>query len=231
MPRKREEATTRHSVLVIGLGIFGRTVAQTLVSLGHDVLGVDEDPEIVADMAPRLTTVVEADATSEAALRQLGAAEFSRGLVAVGDLEASVLVASNLIDLEVRQVWAKALSDRHARILERLGVHHVVNPEREQGSRLGHLIGGSMLDFIEVEEGWALVKVLPLPESVNRTLRESRLRELYGVTVVGTKRPGTPFQFAHPESVVHTDDTLIIAGPTRVCERFSSIAEAAQLDQ
>lgn len=231
MARKRQEEATRRNVLVVGLGIFGSTVAETLVSLGHDVLGVDEDPEIVADMATRLTTVVEADATNEEALRQLGAAEFSRGLVAVGDLEASVLVASNLIDLGVRRVWAKALSDRHARILQRLGVHHVVNPEREQGSRVGHLIGGSMLDFIEVEEGWALVKVLPLPESINRTLRESRLRELYGVTVVGTKRPGHPFQFAHPESVVRSDDTLIIAGPTRVCEQFSSIAEAAQLDQ
>jgi trk system potassium uptake protein TrkA len=229
MPRRRPSGeVARQNVLVIGLGIFGTAVAETLVSLGHEVLGVDEDPDVVADLAPRLTFTAEADGSSEQALPQLGPSDFSRGLVAVGDLEASVLAASNLIDIGVPQVWARALSDRHGQILERLGVHHVINPEREQGRRVGHLIGGTMLDFIEVDEGWALVKVLPLPESVGVTLGESRLRELYGITVVGTKQPGKPFQFAQRETVVKPDDTLIIAGETRVCEQFSAIAEAAR---
>ncbi len=231
MPRRRTPDLERQSAIILGLGVFGRSVAETLVSLGHDVLGVDEDPDVVADAAPALTAVVEADVASEEALRQLGAGEFSRGLVAVGDLEASVLASSNLIDLGVRQVWAKALSDRHARILERLGVHHVVRPEQEQGRRVGHLIGGTMLDFIEVDEGWALVKVLPLPESIGRSLAESRLREFYDITVVGTKRPGRPFQYARPETVVHAEDALIIAGETAKCERFSAIVGAARADQ
>lgn len=228
MPRRRTADTARQKVLVVGLGVFGSSVAETLVSLGHDVLGVDEDPDVVADVAPRITSAVEGDGSSEETLRQLGAGDFARGLVAVGDLEASVLAASNLVDLEVPQVWAKALSDRHARILERIGVHRVVSPEREQGNRVGHLIGGTMLDFIEVDEGWALVKVLPLPESIGQSLGESRLRELYGITVVGTKRPGKPFQFARRETVVHPEDALIIAGETRLCEQFSAIAEAAR---
>lgn len=229
MPRRRQEGeVARQNVMVIGLGMFGTAVAETLVALGHEVLGVDQNRDVVADLAPRLTYTAEADASSEDALRQLGAADFSRGLIAVGDLESSVLAASNLIDLGVRQVWARALSDRHARILERLGVHHVVNPEREQGRRVGHLIGGTMLDFIEVDEGWALVKVLPLPESIGKTLGESHLRELYGITVVGTKRPGKPFQYAQRETVIHPEDALIIAGETRVCEQFSAIADEAR---
>lgn len=231
MPRRLTPERTRQNVVVLGLGVFGRSVAETLISLGHDVLGVDEDPEVVAEVAPLLTAVVEADVASEDALRQLGVAEFDRGLVAVGDLEASVLAASNLIDLGLRQVWAKALSDRHARILERLGVHHVVRPEQEQGRRVGHLIGGTMLDFIEVDEGWALVKVQPLPESIGRSLAESRLRELYGITVVGTKRVGRPFQYARPETVVHAEDALIIAGETATCERFSAIVDSARAAQ
>ncbi|MGB9374473.1 MAG: TrkA family potassium uptake protein [Jiangellales bacterium] len=228
MPRRRNADVARQNVLVIGLGVFGSSVAETLVSLGHEVLGVDENPDVVADVAPRITSAVEGDGSSEETLRQLGASDFARGLVAVGDLEASVLAASNLVDLGVPQVWAKALSDRHARILERIGVHRVVSPEREQGNRVGHLIGGTMLDFIEVDDGWALVKVLPLPESIGQSLGESRLRELYGITVVGTKRPGKPFQFARRETVVHHEDALIIAGETRLCEQFSAIAEAAR---
>jgi trk system potassium uptake protein len=228
MPRRRVADTARQNVLVIGLGVFGSSVAETLVSLGHEVLGVDEDPDVVADVAPRITAAVEGDGASEETLRQLGAKDFARGLVSVGDLEASVLAASNLVELGVPQVWAKALSDRHARILERIGVYRVVSPEREQGNRVGHLIGGTMLDFIEVDEGWALVKVLPLPEAIGKSLGESRLRELYGITVVGTKRPGRPFQFAQRETVVHPDDALIIAGETRLCEQFSAIAEAAR---
>jgi len=231
MSRRKPGEIPRHNVLVIGLGVFGSSVAETLVSLGHEVLGVDEDPDVVARFAPRLTSVVEADGAIFEALQQLGAGDFTRGLVAVGDLEASMLAASNLIDLGVDQVWAKALSDRHAKILQRLGVHHVVSPEREQGRRVGHLIGGTMLDFIEVDEGWALVKVLPLPESIGKALGESHLRELYGITVVGTKRPGRPFQYAQRETVIHPDDTLIIAGETRVCERFSAISEAARMHQ
>lgn len=228
MPRRRVGDIPRHTVLVIGLGVFGSSVAETLMSLGHEVLGVDEDPEVVAQMADRLTSVVEADGSSEDAMRQLGIRDFTRGLVAVGDLEASVLAAANLVELGVQHVWAKALSDRHARILERIGVHNVVSPEREQGMRVGHLIGGTMLDFIEVDHGWALVKVLPLPESVGKTLGESHLRELYGITVVGTKRPGKPFQYAQRETLIQPDDALIIAGETRVCEQFSAIAADAR---
>ena len=228
MPRRRLTETPRHTILVIGLGVFGSSVAETLMALGHEVLGVDEDPDVVARMADRLTSVVEADGSDEAAMRQLGIRDFTRGLVAVGDLEASVLAAANLVELGVQHVWAKALSDRHGRILERIGVHHVVSPEREQGMRVGHLIGGTMLDFIEVDDGWALVKVLPLPESIGKSLGESHLRELYGITVVGTKRPGRPFQFAQRETVIQPEDALIIAGETRVCEQFSAIADEAR---
>ena len=226
--RRTADDAPRHNVLVVGLGVFGRSVAETLVSLGHEVLGIDEDPEVVADLAPSLTYVAEADGANEAAMRQLGAGDFARGLVAVGDIEASVLAASNLIELGVPRVWAKALSARHERILERIGVHNVVNPEREQGRRVGHLIGGSMLDFIEVEEGWALVKVPPLPEHVGRTLAESRMRDTYHVTVIGTQRAGGPFHVSGRETVIRADDALIIAGETGDCERFSAITAAAQ---
>lgn len=226
MSRRSRPELRRENVLVIGLGWFGRSVARTLVSLDHEVLAIDDDPEVVAELAAELTAVVEADATSLEALEQLGAREYTRALVGIGDVEASVLAAFNLVDLGVAQVWAKALSERHAMILAKLGVQHVVSPEKDAGMRIGHLIAGTMLDFIEVDPGWALVKVIPPPEAIGRTLAESNLRRLHGITVVGTKRPGRDFVYARPETVVAPDDVLIVAGPTVDCEQFSAFAAA-----
>jgi trk system potassium uptake protein TrkA len=226
MPRRRT-ALPRENVLVIGLGWFGRSVARTLVLLEHEVLGIDDDAEVVAELASELTAVVQADGTSLEALEQLGARDYSRALVGIGDVEASVLAAFNLVELGIPQVWAKALSERHASILDRLGVQHVVSPEKDAGMRVGHLMAGTMLDFIEVDEGWALVKVAPPPEAIGRTLAESNLRRLHDITVVGTKRPGHDFVYARPETVVARSDVLIIAGATKDCERFSAYATAA----
>ena len=127
-------------VLVIGLGRFGTAVAETLMKLGHQVLGVDADPGNVQRTAARLTHAVEADATDEEVMRQLGAGEFGRAVVGIGtDLEASILSASVLAALEVPDIWAKAITVPHGRILERVGAHHVVFPEHDMGRRVAHL--------------------------------------------------------------------------------------------
>jgi trk system potassium uptake protein TrkA len=230
MPRRQRADLPREHVMVIGLGWFGRSVARTLVALDHEVLGIDDDADVVAELSTELTAVVEADGTNVEALEQLGAREYTRALVGIGDVEASVLTAFNLVDLGITQVWAKALSERHASILDKLGVQHVVSPEKDAGMRVGHLMAGTMLDFIEVDAGWALVKVAPPAEAVGRTLAESSLRRLHNVTVVGTKRPGHDFVYARPETVVTRDDVLIIAGATRDCEQFSAYATQSIID-
>jgi Trk K+ transport system NAD-binding subunit len=147
-------------VLVIGLGRFGSALAETLMELGHDVLGVDADPKIVQDHADDLTHVLEADATDIEVLRQLGAGEFGRAVVAIGtDLEASILTASVLGELGVPDIWAKAITVAHGRILERVGAHHVVYPEHDMGRRVAHLLTGRMIEFVQLDEGFALVEL------------------------------------------------------------------------
>jgi trk system potassium uptake protein TrkA len=119
--------------VVIGLGRFGRSLALELTREGVEVLGVDSDPRVVRSLAGRLTHVVEADSTDLDAMRGLGIGEFDRAVVGVGtNLEASILSASVVLELEVRNVWAKAISQSHARILHQVGVHHVVRPEHER---------------------------------------------------------------------------------------------------
>jgi trk system potassium uptake protein TrkA len=212
------------AVVVIGLGRFGSQVAESLIELGHEVLAIDEDPELVQRLADRFTHVVQADATDEAALRQLGVGEFRRAVVGIGgDIEASVLTVLALTELEVPEIWAKAISAKHGRILERVGAHHVVYPEAAMGERVAHLVTGKMIDFIEFDDDYAIAKTRA-PRAVHgRTLAEAALRSRYGVTVVGVKRPGTEFIHATPDTVVHPGDLLIVSGPTRKVERFAAV--------
>jgi trk system potassium uptake protein TrkA len=212
------------SVLVVGLGRFGSTLALALSRLGHEVLAVDARMELVQEFSGQLTHVVQADATSEAALRQIGASDLDVAVVAIGDdIEASVLATGALIDLGVSQVWAKAITRAHGRILERIGAHHVVFPEADAGERVAHLLTGKMIDFIEFDDDYAIVKTMAPVEAHGRTLGETKLRTKYGVTIVGVKRPGQDFTYALPETEVHPGDMLIVAGKTDDVERFAAV--------
>jgi len=212
-------------VILIGLGRFGSAVATSLERLGHEVLAIDENADLVRHRAQELTHVVEADGTDEEALRQLGAGDFSRGVVAIGDdIEASVLAVLTLVELGVKEVWAKAITRKHGRILERVGAQHVIYPESAMGERVAHMVTGKMIDFIEFDDGFAIARTRAPKEAFDLTLGDSRLRTKYGVTVVGVKRPGLDFTYARPETLIHDRDELIVSGPTDKVERFSAMA-------
>ena len=211
------------SVLVVGLGRFGSALAEDLQRLGHDVLAVDASGTLVQEWSDRLTHVVQADATNEAAMRQLGADGFTVAVVAIGTgIEASVLSTGVLIDLGVREVWAKAITASHGRILERIGAGHVVYPERDTGKRVAHLISGKLIDYIEFDDGFAIAKLRAPREAHGRTLTEAALRSRYGVTVVGVKRPGQDFTYAQPDTRVGAGDLLIVSGATNLVEKFAA---------
>ena len=211
-------------VVVVGLGRFGKSLALELVEEGTEVLGIDDNPKTVQSLAGRLTHVVQADSTNEEALRQLSVHEFDRAVVAIGsDLEASILTSSILVNFGVRDIWAKAISHSHARILTQLGVHHVIRPEHDMGKRVAHLVRGRMVDYIEFDDGYAIVKTQPPTSILGLPLGESRVRSRYGVTIVGVKRAGEDFTHATPETVVHEGDLIIVSGPEDGVERFSDL--------
>lgn len=212
------------AVAVIGLGRFGKSLALELVNEGTEVLGVDADPRIVQSLAGRLTHVVEADSTNDEAMRQLGIQDLGRAVIGVGtDLEASILSASVALNLGVPNVWAKAISQAHARILTQLGVHHVVRPEHDMGKRVAHLVRGRMMDYIELDDGYAFVKTKPPKQILNKALNDTEVRTRYGITVVGIKRGSRQFTYATPQTVVVPGDIIIVAGDREAVERFSDL--------
>lgn len=210
------------SVLVIGLGRFGGSLAATLDGLGRDVLAVERDQELIRAWTGRIP-LVEADASNPDALEQLGVQEFPIAVVGVGtSLEASVLITGNLVDLGTPLIWAKAISAEHGRILQRIGAHHVVYPEHDAGARVAHLVSGRMLDFIELEDGFAIVKMRPPKETQGFTVGEIDIRRKYGISVIGVKEPGQPFEYASADTRIDDGDTLVLSGDTVLLEKFAA---------
>ncbi|MCQ1949074.1 TrkA family potassium uptake protein [Arthrobacter jinronghuae] len=210
-------------MLVIGLGRFGAATAEQLVRQGREVLAVERDPALVQKASGLLTHVVQADATNIEALKQLGAEDFSAAVVGVGtSIESSVLITVNLVDLGIEHLWVKAITPAHGKILTRIGANHVIYPEADAGRRAAHLVGGRMLDFIEFDDGFAIVKMYPPKETQGFTLGESNVRAKYGVTVVGVKSPGEDFTYAQPNTKVSSRDTLIVSGHVDLLERFAA---------
>ena len=212
-------------VLVIGLGRFGAATAGQLDRLDREVLAVDGDEGLVQKWSERVTHAVQADARNIDALRQIGAQEFSIAVVAVGSsIEASVLITANLVDLKIPQIWAKAISQSHGKILSRIGANHVIYPEAEAGERVAHLVSGRMIDFIEFDDDFALVKMYPPKPIRGIRLADSQVRKKYGITVVGVKSPGKDFTYATPETVISNHDLIIVSGNSSDIERFASIS-------
>ncbi|NIK55744.1 potassium channel family protein [Kribbella shirazensis] len=215
---------TPSRVVVIGLGRFGSSLARELARRGYEILGIDADPRRVQVLSDDLTHTVVADTTDEQALRQVGVPDFERAVVGIGsNLEASILTTSLLVDFGIPNIWAKALNHQQGRILERIGAHHVVLPEHDMGERVAHLVTGRMLDFIQFEDDYAIIKTIAPREADGLPLGQSRLRSKYDVTVVGIKRPGEGFTYATAETVVHKGDVLIVAGKTAAVERVADL--------
>lgn len=213
-----------HRVVVLGLGRFGSSLALELVSQGVEVMAIDADPKLVQRYADDLTHAVVADTTDAEVMRQLGVDEFERAVVGIGtNLEASILTTTVLVDFGITNIWAKAISREHGRILERIGAHHVVLPEHEMGERVAHLVTGKMLDYIEFEDDYAMIKARPPKEAIGKPLGQSKLRGKYGVTVVGVKRPGDGFTYATAETVIERGDVLIVAGKVTDVERLADL--------
>jgi trk system potassium uptake protein TrkA len=212
------------SVAVIGLGRFGSALALELMAAGVEVLGIDTNEELVQSHNGELTQVVRADSTKEESLRQLAVDEFDRVVVAIGDdVQASILTCSILLGLKIPVIWAKAVSERHGLILEQLGVHHVINPERDMGRRVAHLVRGAAIDYLEIEPGYSLAKIAAPASIRGMPLGRTTIRQQHGITVTAFRSPSGEWQNADNETVLKDGDTALIVGPSARVEAFAQL--------
>lgn len=211
---------TTTPVVILGLGRFGMALGEELVHSGVEVFGIDADEATVTRAASQLTHVAVADTTNPDVLRQLSVHEAQRVVIGIGsDMGASLLTASAVVvDLAVPNVWAKADSNSHAKILQQIGVHHVIRPERDTGRRIAHLISGRIEEYVEFDRDFAMVKVAPPVSMIGRTIEAVPP----GVHIVAVRSQDDSFKHATPGTVIASGDLVIAAGNVTDLERFAS---------
>ena len=177
------------SFLVVGLGRFGMSLARELYMLGHEVLGIDANEEIVYKCVDQMTHAVVGDAKDETVLRSIGVRNFDCAIVAVAnDIQDSVLVTLMLKEMGVKEVVAKAQSDLHKKVLERIGADRVVFPEHEMGLRLAQSLSASnVINFLELSPDYGIAEIKPPREWTGKTLRDLDVRAKYGINILAAR--------------------------------------------
>ncbi|MFJ3032066.1 potassium channel family protein [Rothia terrae] len=215
-------ADEKKTVAIIGLGRFGQSMALELMADGTEVLGIDNDANVVQQMNNRLSHVVRADATNPEVLEQLDILDFDRIVVAIGNhLESSILVTSYLLRQGVTNIWAKAVSEQHGIILQQLGVEKVVFPERDMGKRVAHLLQGGLQEYIQIDRNCVTVMSSAPRVFVGKDVRPRQLLQQYGLAFTAFK--DARGQWHHlPESMrVEATDTVVFSGPPQQVEQFA----------
>jgi trk system potassium uptake protein len=202
------------SIVVLGLGRFGSAVARTLQSLGHDVLGVDGDPDLVEQLSNELTHAVCCDCTDEDQLRSLGLRNFDVAVVAIGhDVQASILATVLVKEIGVPKVVAKASGELHGRTLAKVGADRVVYPERDMGARVAHsLLTGSVMDYIELSPDYTIMELNTPDKMMGKSLRDLDLRGRFGITVMAIKRAERINAAPMAADLVEPGDVLVLLG-------------------
>ena len=216
----------KRQVLIIGLGRFGISLATRLFSMGHDVMAVDEDEKKVQNISAQITHAVQADATDEAVLRELGVSNFDVAIVTMGEaIQNSVLCAILLKKLGVPYVIARAENDLHGTILDKIGVDKVVFPEREMGIRVAHsLILTDVQDYIPVAPSYGVSKLATLPYLVGKSVSDIGLGRggRWGLAVLLVQRGKEVIVTPDRAEILRQGDVLIVAGSDEKLEQFMS---------
>ena len=202
------------SFVVIGLGLFGSSVARQLCALGAEVLAIDTDSELVQQIGGDVTTAAVADARDQEVLRALGAHECDCAVIAIGDdLAGSVLATMNLKELGIPEIICKAHDETHRKVLEKLGADKVVIPEKEVADKLARsLTSHNVLDFIELSNDYGIVE-LPVPKAwVGRSLKELNIRAKVGVNIIAVERNEKITVSPRAEFELAKNDILVVLG-------------------
>lgn len=203
------------SYLIIGLGKFGRACAKELCNLGHDVLGVDENLKLVNDAASYLTHTVCANSTNEDFLKSISVDDFDSCIVAIGDnQEASVMITVLLKEHGAKNIIAKAQSEIHAKILEKVGADKVILPEHDMGIKLAHtLCNTSIYDLVDISPEHSIVSIKAPREWAGKTLGALSAREKYGVNIIAIESElKNANVFPTANTTINKNDTIIVIG-------------------
>ncbi len=212
----------KKSFAVLGLGKFGSGVAESLTKAGAEVLAVDNNEEIINNIAQSVTYAVRADICDVEVLRSLGVGNMDGVVVAItGSLDASVMATITAKELGVPYILAKASNALHKKILEKVGADRVIIPEKESGNRMAYqLLAKNFLDIIELSDKVSMVELAVKPEWIGKSLRSLDLRKKAGANVVAIKQKEEVVVTMDPDKPLTEDMILWVTAEKKNIEKL-----------
>jgi len=209
------------------MGRFGRSVAMELYHMKHEVLVVEEQEELIADMVNHATDVIIGDSKDETVLRSLGVPNFDCVIVAIAsDIESSVLTTIMLKDLGAKMLICKARNVLHSKILTQLGADRVVLPELEMGRQVAHsLVSQKVLDYLEISQDYGVIEIVTPNHWVGKSIMKSSLRRKYGITIMAIRAAKTEKVNFSPNAdvVLNEGDILTVIGAKHDLDIISAL--------
>ena len=209
------------SILLIGVGRFGRHIAVQLSQLGHQVMAVDTDEERINEVMPFVTNAQIGDSTNAEFLRSLGIGNFDVCIVTIsGNFQNSLETTSLLKELGAKCVVSRAERDVQAKFLLRNGADHIVYPEKQVAKWAAiRYTADHIFDYIEFDEQHAIVEV-EVPEGwVGKSIGELDIRRKFGINILGIKRAGKTDVSVTPETVLAKDETILALGEYKAMQK------------
>ena len=210
--------------VVIGLGNFGHYLAINLYKKGHEVVAIDKNADRVAEIKDQVSQAVIADATDRKAMEALGLDKMDAAVICIGSvLSESILATLNMKDIGIAQVFAKALSEAHSRILYKIGTSEVFFPEKDQATSLAErLHNPNMLDYFPFLEGYSIIEMSAPDQFVGKSLRDLDLINRFGVQVVAIKElvPDRLNLIPTARCVLKNSDIMILLGPNEAFDKL-----------
>lgn len=202
------------SILIIGMGRFGRHLCMNLSKRGNQIMIVDVKEENLEGMLPYVVSAKIGDCTNEEVLKSLGISNFDVCFVCIGtNFQSSLEITSLIKEMGARHVVSKATRDIHAKFLLRNGADEVIYPDRDVAERLAvRFSANHVFDYIELADGYAIYEILPLDEWLNKTLIELDMRNRYHINVIGMKENEKVALMPAATHRIQPNEHLIIVG-------------------
>ncbi|HBS91436.1 MAG TPA: potassium transporter Trk [Erysipelotrichaceae bacterium] len=214
---------------VLGLGIFGSTIAKTLSEFNCEVIALDKEISCVDRASEFVTQAVLADFTDIEQLRAIGVGDCDVAVVATGlRLEESIMAIMNLKELGVPYVLAKAKNKTYMHILLKIGADKVVRPEKEMGERVAKsMLSRNVIDMIDIDDDYSVVEIVAPDRWVGKTLKALELRANFGINVLGIrKRPHERLSISpSAEYIIEKSDQLLVIADTDVFEKYEYLGK------
>ena len=210
------------AIAVLGLGIFGRSLAEGLYSLGMDLMVVDRDPEVVREFSSKSTVAVCANLENEEEIQALDLKHMDMIVVCMGtSLAASIMCVVEAKNQGVPFVMAKAISKQMGTILKKVGADQIINPEAESGMRTARALASpTILDLFDVGENLCMIEMVPDRKWVGKTLLELNLRQKRGINVIAMKEPGKNWDYLEANHPILEKATLLVVLEKKNLDQF-----------